>query len=199
MIAAGPALNRPPHIVLEPALLSSRSLTISALALSLMVAGCDRQSGQQVQGELAAKAATGAIDRSHQGSELPDFTLKDAAGAEVQLKNLKGKPLLINLWATWCAPCVAELPALDRLAARGKVKVLTVSQDMTQPEKIAPFLDQLGATRLEPWLDPENELGFQYQATLPTSIYYDAAGREVWRVIGPREWDDAASKALLAE
>jgi thiol-disulfide isomerase/thioredoxin len=180
-------------------LLSSRSLTISALALSLLLGGCDRQSGQQAQGEPAAKTATGGIDRSRKGSELPDFTFKDTAGREIQLKDLKGKPLLINLWATWCAPCVAELPALDRLAASSKIKVLTVSQDMTQLEKIAPFLRQLGVTRLEPWLDPENELGFHYQAILPTSIYYDTQGREVWRVIGPREWDDAETQALLAE
>jgi thiol-disulfide isomerase/thioredoxin len=159
-----------------------------------MVAGCDRQSGQQVQGEPAS-----GISRTHRGSELPDFSLKDFAGREVQLSRLKGKPLLINLWATWCAPCVAELPALDRLAASGAVRVLTVSQDMGQPEKVAEFLKQRGVTRLEPWLDPENELGFHYQATLPTSIYYGANGREVWRVIGPREWDDAETKALLAE
>jgi hypothetical protein len=77
--------------------------------------------------------------------------------------------------------------------------VLTVSQDMGQPEKVSAFLKQRGVTRLEPWLDPENDLGFHYQATLPTSIFYDAQGREVWRVIGPREWDDAETKALLAE
>jgi thiol-disulfide isomerase/thioredoxin len=143
--------------------------------------------------------AAGTIDRTRKGSELPDFTLRDPVGGEIQLKTLKGKPLLINLWATWCAPCVAELPALDRLAARGRVKILTVSQDMVQPEKIAPFLQRLGATRLEPWLDPENDLGFHYQATLPTSIFYDAQGREVWRVTGPREWDDAETQTLLDE
>ncbi len=183
--------------------ISSRSLTISALALSLLLGGCDRQSGQQAQGEppsAAPKAETGAIDRSRKGSELPDFTFKDTEGREVQLKTLKGKPLLINLWATWCAPCVAELPALDRLAARGEIKVLTVSQDMGPPEKVAEFLKQRGVTRLEPWLDPENELAFHYGAqTLPASIFYDAQGREVWRVTGPREWEDAETKTLLAE
>jgi thiol-disulfide isomerase/thioredoxin len=199
MIAAGPALNRPPHIALELALLLSRSLTLTALAFTLLIAACDRQSGQQAQGEPAAKAAAGEIDRSRKGSELPDFTFKDTAGREAQLRSFKGKPLLINLWATWCAPCVAELPALDRLAARGAVKVLTVSQDMGQPEKVAAFLGQRGVTRLEAWLDPENELGLHYQAVLPTSILYDATGREVWRVYGPREWDDAETRALLAE
>jgi thiol-disulfide isomerase/thioredoxin len=183
-------------------LLSSRSLTMSALALSLLLGACDRQSGQQAQGEPApgaAKVETGTIDRTRKGSELPDFALEDTQGGALQLKDLKGKPLLINLWATWCAPCVAELPALDRLAAKGEIKVLTVSQDMGLPAKVAEFLKQRGVTRLEPWLDPENELGFHYQASLPTSIFYDALGREVWRVSGPREWDDAETRALLAE
>jgi thiol-disulfide isomerase/thioredoxin len=188
---------------LEPALLSSRSLTISALALSLLLGGCDRQSGGQAQGEPAtgtAKAPAGEIDRSHKGSELPDFTFRDPAGGEIQLRSLKGKPLLINLWATWCAPCVAELPALDRLAARGAIKVLTVSQDMAEPAKVAAFLKQRGATRIEPWLDPESNLAFHYGAqTLPTSILYDARGREVWRITGPREWDDAETQILLDE
>jgi thiol-disulfide isomerase/thioredoxin len=165
-----------------------------------MVAGCDRQSGGQAQGEPASVAA-GPIERRHKGSELPDFTFKDAAGSEIQLKDLKGKPLLINLWATWCAPCVAELPALDRLAVLRQFKVLTVSQDMAQPERIAPFLKRLGVVQLEPWLDPQNELAFHYGGvSLPTTILYDAKGREVWRVIGPRNWDDDAEvSVLLAE
>jgi thiol-disulfide isomerase/thioredoxin len=176
-------------------LLLSRSLTITALALSLMVGACDRQSGQQAQGEPAA-----GISRGHKGSELPDFTFKDAAGHEVQLAQLKGKPLLINLWATWCAPCIAELPALDRLAARGSIKVLTVSQDMAQLEKVAPFLEQRGVTRLEPWLDPEGELGIHYGPKfLPATILYDSAGREVWRFTGPVEWDGKEAERLLAE
>jgi thiol-disulfide isomerase/thioredoxin len=67
---------------------------------------------------------------------LPDFLLTDPAGKELRLTDLKGKPLLINLWATWCAPCVAELPALDKLAGTldGKVKVLSVNQDSGEPE-----------------------------------------------------------------
>lgn len=188
-------------------MLLSRSLKIPALALSLLVgpllAACDRQSGQEAQGEPSAGAVDerkGGIDRSHKGSELPDLTFSDAAGGEMRLGSLKGRPLLINLWATWCAPCVAELPALDRLAGHGQVRVLTVSQDMGQPEKVAAFLKQRGVTRLEPWLDPENNLAFHYGAgTLPASIYYDAQGREVWRVIGPLEWDGAQAQALLAE
>lgn len=129
---------------------------------------------------------------------MPDFVLRDPAGRELKLASLKGRPVLVNLWATWCAPCVAELPALDRLAAR--VRVVTVSQDMGQPQAIPAFLKARGAVRLEPWLDPQGDLAMHYEVqTLPTTIYYDAAGREVWRMIGAHDWTGAEAAALLAE
>ena len=141
------------------------------------------------------------IDRSHKGSALPDFTLKDLAGKELQLASLKGKPLLINLWATWCAPCVAELPQIDTLAADNPgLKVLTVNQDMDKLDGVAPFLKARGVTRLEPWLNPDNSLTFQFGAdTLPVTILYDSSGREVWRTVGGRDWNTADTAALLAE
>jgi len=130
---------------------------------------------------------------------MPDFTLKDAAGESLTLASLKGKPVLVNLWATWCAPCVAELPQLDKLASGG-LRVLTVSQDMNETGKVAGFLKDKGAPHLEPWLDPENDLSTQYAvSTLPTSIYYDAQAREVWRVTGPREWGSTDTATALAE
>ena len=215
MIADGPPANRPPHIALELPVLSSPALKIVALSsavCAVLLAGCDRQSGQQAQPQATQAASTeaksapaGTIDRSHKGSALPDFTLKNPAGQELQLASLKGQPLLINLWATWCAPCVAELPQLDKIAAdTPRLKVLTVNQDMEKLDKVAPFLNAHGAapgtTRLEPWLNPDNSLAFQFGAdTLPATILYDSAGREVWRTIGGRDWTSADTAALLAE
>ncbi len=197
-------------------MLLSRSLKRAFLGLALtapaLLTGCDRQSDKTAQPAAAAKAdghaeggapsgeSGAALDRSHKGSQLPDFTLNDTGGKKLQLASLKGKPLLINLWATWCAPCVAELPQLDKLAGLGKIRVLTVSQDSGKPEEVAKFLKDRGVTLLEPWLDPANDLIAQYGAgTLPTSVLYDAAGREVWRITGPREWNSADTAALLAE
>ena len=173
----------------------------------MLLAGCDRESGKDTQPAASAPAPSegelsGTIDRSHKGSQLPEFSFTDPAGKQLRLTSLKGKPLLINLWATWCGPCVAELPMLDKLAgeAPGGVKVLTVSQDMGQPDKVAEFLAARGFKQLESWLDPENQLSFHYgTGTLPTSIYYDARGREVWRFVGGHDWNSAETDKMLAE
>ena len=140
----------------------------------------------------------GQLDASHKGAPLPDLTVTDANGLPLRLAALKGKPVLINLWATWCAPCIKELPQLDVLAAT--VRVVTVSQDSGQPERVAAFLKDRGLARLEPWLDPKNDLSFHYgTGTLPTTIYYDAHGLEVWRYVGERDWSGTETQALLAQ
>lgn len=184
-------------------MLLSRSFKLVALGCAVLLAGCDRQSGDkaQPQASQAGPAAVGTIDRSHKGSVMPDLQLKDSAGKELNLSSLKGKPVLINLWATWCAPCVAELPQLDKLAAENAgIKVLTVNQDMDKLDQVAGFLAEKGGSRLEPWLNPDNSLTYQFGAeTLPATVYYDAQGREVWRLVGPRDWSNAETKALLAE
>ncbi|MEZ5742966.1 MAG: TlpA disulfide reductase family protein [Sphingomonadaceae bacterium] len=177
-----------------------------ALPALLIVSGCDRQTAPDSQQEAAAGAEgeklTGVLDRSQEGRAMPAFTLSDAEGKTLELASLKGQPVLVNLWATWCAPCVVELPMLDELAGdlEGEVKVLTVSQDMQETGKVAPFLAERGVTRLEPWLDPESELTFALEAqTLPTTILYDAEGKEVWRYIGGNDWTGPEARELVAE
>lgn len=192
-------------------MLLSRSLKIAVLGVAMLgpvlLGGCDRQSSEKAQPEPSAPASgaaphKGAIDRSRKGSPIPDFTLANQQGKALVLPSLRGKPLLVNLWATWCAPCVAELPTLDKLAAdrAGDLRVLTVSQDMSGTEKVADFLKARGGSHLEPWLDPKNDLAFHYQVTtLPTTILYDAQGMEVWRYVGGHDWSGADAAILIAE
>ncbi len=128
------------------------------------------------------------------------MTLTDPAGHKLSFASLAGKPFLVNLWATWCAPCVTELPTLDKLAQSGRMRVITVSQDSGEPGKVGQFLRDKGLVRLEPWLDPENDLSFHYATgTLPTTVLYDAQGREVWRFVGEHDWSGTDTQALLAE
>jgi thiol-disulfide isomerase/thioredoxin len=191
--------------------ISSRPLNFVVLGLAVMAAGCDRQSGEKAQPPAmpasnvpsapASPPASGVLDRSHKGEPLPEVTVRNPAGEMLKLAELKG-PVLINLWATWCAPCVTELPQLDKLAAdrAGKLKVVTVSQDMGDGPKVAEFLKGKGLTRLEPWLDPQNDLAFKYGGgTLPTTILYDAAGSEVWRFVGGHDWTRPETAKMLAE
>ncbi|MFC3173564.1 TlpA family protein disulfide reductase [Novosphingobium bradum] len=168
--------------------------------------GCDRQGGADAQGGSSAATAPAAaepakgIDRSHKGSLAPTLVLADPAGRKLALASLAGKPFLVNLWATWCAPCVTELPTLEALALSGKLRVITVSQDSGEPGKVAQFLKAKGLAKLEPWLDPQNDLSFHYATgTLPTTVLYDSQGREVWRFVGEHDWSGAETATLLAE
>ncbi len=142
------------------------------------------------------------LDRSHKGDELPPFTLADPQGQQLRMPGLKGKPVLVNLWATWCAPCIAELPTLNALAGRADtgLTVLTISQDMGDAAKVEAFLKQRGFAQLPAWLDPKGDLAFHYGVqTLPATILYDAEGREVWRYTGGKDWAGAEAAKLLAE
>lgn len=202
---------------------SSRSL-ISLLLLGMVLGGCDKRSAQNEQanaagpgaatpgevtsGEVAPGTASGEtkrypIDRSKAGSPLPDFVFSDEKAQDVTLQRFEGHPILINLWATWCAPCVAEMPQLDRVAgnyAKGGLKVLTISQDSMGADKVLPFFNAKGFRHIKPWLDPENQFGFHYgTGLLPTSVLYDAQGREVARVTGALDWEGEEAKALIEE
>jgi thiol-disulfide isomerase/thioredoxin len=196
----------------------SRRLPLVLACAGLSLAGCDREphAPAQPQSNASAPAAAdagdagdgfvGKIDRSHKGSAMPQASLTDAAGARMTLASLNGKPVLINLWATWCAPCVKELPTLDALAARetGRLAVVTVSQDMAPTDKsggdkVAAALAAHSHGHLHPWLDPDNTLGFFYNSgELPTSVLYDANGHEVWRMVGAHDWSGADSQGLIA-
>jgi len=195
---------------LEPELpLISFRLPLVVALTGLCLSACDREPHAPAQPQSSAAAAAsdagegfvGRIDRSHKGSALPQATVTDPGGAKLTIASLKGKPVLINLWATWCGPCVKELPTLDALAARdaGKLAVVTVSQDSGQPDKVKAALADRHLDHLHPWLDPDNTLAFFFNSgELPTSVLFDAQGREVWRMVGAHDWVGADSKSLIA-
>jgi thiol-disulfide isomerase/thioredoxin len=144
----------------------------------------------------------GKVDRSRTGTPAPATAFEDPDGASTSLAEFRGKPVLLNLWATWCAPCVKELPTLDALQVRegDRLQVLPVSQDMEGRAKVDAFLAKNRYRALEGWIDPEMALMADLGVTtLPTTILYDAAGREVWRVAGDKNWSGAEAAALLKE
>ncbi|MBY0518923.1 MAG: TlpA family protein disulfide reductase [Sphingomonas sp.] len=209
--------------------MSSRPLIVLLLTAGLAAGGCDRQSPKPEQ--AAASAATneavaetapaptadempsgagaekvvretiGTLDRSHKGEVASTLPFKDADGKAVTLTSFKGKPVLLNLWATWCAPCVAEMPTLDKLATRlgDSVTILTVSQDLEGAAKVMPFFAKGNFENLKPWTDDQAGLSVAYQANLPTTILFDSSGHEVWRMAGGMDWTSATAGELIAE
>ena len=118
-----------------------------------------------------------------------------------RLAEAKGKPLLVNIWATWCAPCVKELPTLQASpASAGAPRVIAVSQDMAPRGSVDAFLDKNKLADLEVWHDPKMACrGATGAEVLPTTILYDAKGREVWRYVGDLDWTGEEAAKLLAE
>lgn len=174
-----------------------------------LVAGCDRQAQPAPQaGDGAAVApaprveATGSLDISRRGAAMPGASFTGADGARTTLAAFTGRPVLVNLWATWCGPCVTEMPSLDRLAVRsaGRLTVLAISQDLQGRETVDPWWATRGFTALKPWFDPDNGLSTAIGGgMLPTTILYGADGKEIWRVTGAMDWDGPRANTLLAE
>ena len=144
------------------------------------------------------------VDRSREGTPAPDTIFKDPDGGEIGIADFKGVPTLVNLWATWCAPCVKELPTLDRLAEShaidGQLGIVAISQDMAPQGSVKAFLDKLGVKHIGAFHDDRMALSAALGVeVLPTTILYDADGREVWRYVGDLDWTGAEAEKLLAE
>lgn len=132
---------------------------------------------------------------------VPPLTFTDAEGKPYDLGDFDGRMLLVNLWATWCAPCVAEMPALDRaqqaLEAEGW-SVLPLSSDRGGKAQVEPFYQRIGLKHLRIWLDPRGAAGRQLGARgLPTTVIIDRQRREVARLEGEAEWDSPDMLARL--
>lgn len=188
--------------------------TVLSMVLMVSLAACDRGSGEagqefadgkaQEEGETieSGQGMVGKLDISQRGAEMVDTSFQAPDGSTVKLSDFTGKPLLVNIWATWCAPCIVEMPMLDKLAAREKdrLKVLVVSQDIQGAEKVMPFFERGNFQELEPYIDPENGLSFGFGSGLmPTTVLYDAQGKEVWRVVGAMDWDGAKAATLMED
>lgn len=129
------------------------------------------------------------------------LAFQDAGGATRSLEDLRGRIVLVNLWATWCAPCIKEMPALDRLQAKlggDAFEVLAIAVDRQGESVVRPFFEKLGLAKLTLNLDPSNAASRVLGAPgLPVSVLIDREGREIGRVLGAAEWDEPRFERLV--
>ena len=160
-------------------------------------------SGDPVK-NAAHPLATGAMTTfvfKPQPEPLPDIRFVNGSGADMTLANFRGRVVLLNLWATWCAPCREEMPGLDKLqAALGsdKFEVVPLAIDKGGIEAARKFLAGIKAEKLGVYADPTAKEGLTLKVIgMPTSILIDKEGREIGRLIGPANWDSPEAKRLI--
>ena len=183
-----------------------------ALALSLLVAVIAAGAvSHALEPAASARATVGkslSLDEAIKELELirpprpkfaDDFTIPTAGGKTFKLSAQRGRPVFVNFWATWCPPCLEEMPALERLWRAQKdagFVMLAVTVD-ANPKLAAPFVERHGFT-FTVGLDPKMELANTYGVrALPSSFVIDRDGRLAGVAVGPRVWDNVAAHALI--
>jgi thiol-disulfide isomerase/thioredoxin len=177
------------------------SRLVMGLAAAVVLIGAVSVFLYRSQAGVHALPLTLAEMKSETPHAVPDVAFSDAAGTRHTLSAYRGRYVLLNLWATWCAPCVQELPALARLQASvptAKLTVLTVNVGHSSTAETAKFLKDHGAGALPVDLDSNTAFIRAFGAFgLPLSILIDPQGREVARAVGPADWDAPDSIAYF--
>jgi thiol-disulfide isomerase/thioredoxin len=169
----------------------------------LALAACHKPARQAAnQGAPGAEAGPHkGVDRGHKGQPFPSVKFIDEEDHETGYTPLLGHPTLVNLWATWCAPCVKELPTLEALSKKNPgLTVATINQDSAPRASVEAFLQQ-HRLNLPIYRDPKMAVSGALgpDTVLPTSILYDAQGKEVWRYVGDLDWTSPEAAKLIAE
>jgi thiol-disulfide isomerase/thioredoxin len=153
----------------------------------------------------AAPAGDGLhkLIRHAEPKPMPDLSFAGSDGTMKRLSDFRGKVVVLNFWATWCAPCKVEMPALDRLqAALGGpgFEVVALSIDRTGPDKPRAFLEQGGMSHLALYIDETGESAIRVKAGgVPVTLILDREGREVARLLGTAEWDSPEALQFIGE
>lgn len=164
-------------------------------------------------GANAALADMSAIDGLRDGSmkklsfhnsgiAIADSPLLDAEGAERSLTDYRGKYVLVNFWATWCPPCRAEMPGLDRLQAElggDAFEVVTIAVGRNPVPAIRKFFDKGNITHLPILRDPQQALAREMAVLgLPITVILNPEGQEIARLQGDAEWDSDSARAIIS-
>lgn len=133
--------------------------------------------------------------------EIGEAQFRNDAGEKIGFDAFRGKVVLVNLWATWCAPCRREMPSIDRLAAELEgpdFDVVAISVDLGGADKAREFFAEIGVASLDFYIDPTARVGAAFKAFgLPLTVILDSEGRELGRLVGPAEWDTPEALELV--
>jgi len=134
---------------------------------------------------------------------LPEISFLDGEDHALSLADFRGRPILLNIWATWCVPCRQEIPALDRLQAaidKSQLLVLPLSIDRKGVPVVKQFYDELGLKALGLFVDQSGRASSKLNAVgLPTTLLIDRDGHEIGRKAGPAEWDSAEMITVIRQ
>ncbi|HNS85942.1 MAG TPA: redoxin family protein [Parvularculaceae bacterium] len=200
------------RVLFSPRLWLMIWLGIGAAAL-LYVIMAAALSGKPEKTPHAASETAILADPNLLVGEMADFVYAASArsaptetflheGRKISLADFRGRTVLVNFWATWCAPCLKELPSLDALETDlggEDFAVVAIAADPKGPEAAGAFLDKLNIRRLKLYADPTLAMTIATggSSVLPVSILYDAEGREIGRYVGEADWASAEAKALI--
>lgn len=161
----------------------------------------------------AAAADTATLEALRDGSmkklnfhsdpvAIEPVTFGDINGGRHSLSEFEGKIVVLNFWATWCAPCRKEMPGLDALEAEfggDDFAVVTIATGRNSPQGIVKFFDEAGVTNLPTFVDPKQKLARQMGVLgLPITVILDREGREIARLRGDAEWHGDSARAIIA-
>jgi thiol-disulfide isomerase/thioredoxin len=155
----------------------------------------------------AAKGEVAAMTLAKAPEKVTDYAFNDPEGKPVSLSAFKGKTVLLNIWATWCAPCRAEMPELDKLQAElgsDKFQVVVVNVDTSRPERPKKFFEETGVKALALYTDPKANIFFELKQAgkalgLPVTLLIDPEGCQIGLMNGPAAWHSADAKGLVTK
>jgi thiol-disulfide isomerase/thioredoxin len=171
-----------------------------ALLVALLLALPGPGASAQAAADTAGQAPLGEFLPASRPWSAPAAIFTDVDGKTLSLRDFAGKLVLVNLWATWCAPCRREMPSLERLQTRlgDKITILAISEDRGGGKAVAPFIAKLELKVVKTYFDPESAVGRAFKVDgLPTSFLIDRQGRVLGRVEGEAEWDSPKMLAII--
>ena len=170
------------------------------MSLHLGLTACGQSSSSATADKVKAGAGSTEEVAARIGYRPPNFTLQDLQGRTVELGSFRGKVVFINFWATWCEPCRAEMPAMEKLYQDFKDRdfvMLAISGDLGGKEDVKPFLEEFKFT-FPILLDPDLKIHDLYGVRgIPTTFLIDKKGTVAQKMLGARDWNQKEARDLI--